>query len=82
MAEIKVKLREIIDNYQAQFAPEDRPSQLKIAVEAGVSPTTLSHYTTGKVQRPDFEVVAKLCKYLGVRDMNELFEYVEDEEEK
>ncbi|MEM6281625.1 MAG: helix-turn-helix transcriptional regulator [Chloroflexota bacterium] len=82
MSEIKVKIREVIEAYQETFPPEERPTQLQIAVGAGISPTTLSSYMTGKVKRTELAVVAKLCKYLGIRDMNDLFEYVDDEEEE
>ncbi|MEM6285282.1 MAG: helix-turn-helix transcriptional regulator [Chloroflexota bacterium] len=82
MGAIKVKVREAIDRYQDQFPDDERPTQLQIAVGAGISPVTLSRYTTGKIERPELTVVARLCDYLGIRDMNELFEYVDDVEKE
>ena len=68
-------MRELIEQYQEQFPPEDRPSQAQIAVGCGISPVTLSRYVNGWIDRPDLTLVAKLCDYLGIEDMNEIFEY-------
>lgn len=80
MGEIRIKLRDALEKYQDQFPPDERPNHLKIAVEVGISPNTLSRYLNNKVERTELSVIAKLCEYLNIRDMNDLFEYVEEDD--
>ena len=80
MTKIYVKVREAIEQHQNQFPADERPSQAKIAIECGINPVTLSRYITGKVERPDLAVVAKLCDYLGIEDMNDIFELHKEDE--
>jgi len=79
MADIRLKLREAMQQYRRDFEGGKRPTQAQIAVGAGIDPATLSRYLNNRVERTDLAVVAKLCKYLGIQDMNDIFEYVEDE---
>jgi len=82
MNQVRLKLRERIKEYTDRFPEEERPNHLKIAVEVDISPNTLSRYINNKVQQTDLEVLAKLCDYLGVTDFNDIFELVEEEEDK
>lgn len=79
MADIRMKILEAVERYQAQFPPEERPTQVKIAVDAGISPATLSRYVNGKAEQPSLKVIAKLCVHMGIKDMNDMFELVEEE---
>ncbi len=81
MPEIHFRVREVIESYQDTFPPENRPSQAQIAVACGISPVTLSRYINGWIERPDLTLVAKLCDYLGIDDMNVIFEFVKDPKE-
>ncbi|MEM6527300.1 MAG: helix-turn-helix transcriptional regulator [Chloroflexota bacterium] len=81
MASIKLKLKEAVENYQNQFPTEQRPNHLKMAVEIGISPNTMSRYVNNKVERPELSVVARFCDYLGITDIRDVFELVDDEEE-
>lgn len=38
----------------------------EVALATGLSRNTLTAYLDGKVERPDLEVVSKLCKYFDV----------------
>jgi transcriptional regulator with XRE-family HTH domain len=79
MADIRLKILQAVEKYQAQFPPGERPTQVKIAVDAGISPATLSRYVNGKAEQPSLKVLAKLCAHMGIKDMNEMFELIEEE---
>lgn len=72
-AMIKIRLREI--------AEKQGLTQAKIAEMASVSPNTIRTYFYNQVQRPDLELLNKLCKVLGV-SLYELLEYAPDPELK
>lgn len=80
MTTIALKIREVITNYQAQFPDDERPSIAEIAVYAGINPGTLNNYMMGHTKRPDLELLGKLCHYLEIKDVREIFEIVEVEE--
>jgi len=78
--QIHFKVREAVERYRNQFPPEEQPTQAKIAHDCGVSLVTLSRYINGRVDRPDLHMVAKLCVYLGIEDMNDIFELQKEDE--
>lgn len=80
MKALRLKLREAIEKHQAQFPPDKAPNHLRIAADVGISTNTMSRYMNDKVARPDLAVLARFCDYLGIDDLNDLFELVELEE--
>lgn len=80
MKELRIKLREAIETYQAQFPPDERPNHLRIAADVGISTNTMSRYMNNKVERPELAILARFCDYLSIDDLNDLFELVEAEE--
>jgi transcriptional regulator with XRE-family HTH domain len=72
---LDTRLRELVEEFQRNNRRPDgtKPSQAEIAVNAGVNPSTLSRYMDGKTESYNREVMEKLAKYLGVKNVNELF---------
>jgi transcriptional regulator with XRE-family HTH domain len=54
-------------------------TQVRLAEEAGVSPTTVSGIESGRISRPHFGTLRKLARALGV-EPEELFSEAESEE--
>jgi transcriptional regulator with XRE-family HTH domain len=72
---LNTKLKELIEEYQEKNRKPDgsKPSQVEIAVNAGVNPSTLSRYMYGHTESYNREVMGKLAKYLGIEDAGLLF---------
>lgn len=82
MVTMKFNLAERILEWREQFPEDQRPSQVEMAHMFGINPTTMTHYINGRSQRPDLEVVARICKGIGITDMNSVFEVVSLENEQ
>lgn len=73
---VKIKIAEIVRAYL-----EENPdlTQAQLAVMAGVNPLTLWKYLKpGASQSPDVQTMAKVMKYVGVTDFNEIYEIIEE----
>jgi len=70
---MEIRIASLVQEWLNSMPEDERPSQNQIAGMAGINPGTLSHYMQGKAQRPDPNVIAKICKVIGVDDMNMVF---------
>lgn len=81
MIVMRLKVKEAVRLYRNQFPKDIRPTQGQVAAAAGIDAGVLSNYVTGKIQRPDMEIISRLCTLLDITDANEIFELVEVEDE-
>jgi DNA-binding Xre family transcriptional regulator len=51
----------------AKFGGADKINYTQIETEMGMNYRTVTSWVKGHVERADFEVLAKWCKYLGVK---------------
>lgn len=75
---MEIRIADLIREWLDSHPEDQRPTQAQLAVMAGVDPSTLSHYMQGKAQRPDPNIIAKLCAAIGVEDMNQVFVVVKN----
>lgn len=80
MKTMRLKIGDAVYQYQNSFPRDERPSLENIAKEAGINPTTLFNYIKGETQRPDLDLIGKLCVYIGIDNVGDIFEFVEIEE--
>lgn len=53
-------------------------SQYDFSKLADVNPNTVSRYLNADLQQPNLETVSRLCKAIGMKDMNQVFLVEED----
>lgn len=64
-----------LDEYlEAHKNPPERLSKNKIALGAKVQRTQLNKYFANKIQRPDVDVLARLCYFLGC-ELSDIMKY-------
>lgn len=55
-------------------------SQYDFSKLADVNPNTVSRYLNDDLQQPNLETVSRLCEVIGIRDMNQVFLVIEEDE--
>lgn len=79
--EVMTVVRVISKARQARLAYGARIGEVvslsKVAEDTGIDRMTLTRLETGKAVRADFDTLARLCQYYGVR-IEDLLEYTED----
>lgn len=63
-----------------QLMHKHRLSITQLHIKTGIRRATLSELANGRRQRIQFEHLDKIVNALNIKDMNELFQIVEDEE--
>lgn len=71
---IKLKLEDLI--------VESGLTQSEVSDKTGVRAASISAYRKNRVERVDLDILARLCEYFDIDDMNDLFEVVDDDTAK
>lgn len=61
-----------------EYMKEHGITTYKLVKETELRHQTVKNYRDGNVNRIDLDVLAKICRVLGIKDMNDIIEYIEE----